>query len=62
MIWSGENTAFPLNSVYPQIRLYNLYSSADIIRMTKARRMKWVGHATCMWEMRNAYKILVGKP
>jgi len=27
-----------------------------------ARTMTWVGHVTCMGEMRNAYKILVRKP
>jgi len=24
--------------------------------------MRWEGHTACMGEMRNAYKILVGKP
>jgi hypothetical protein len=24
--------------------------------------MRWVGHAECIVEMKNAYKILVGKP
>jgi hypothetical protein len=24
--------------------------------------MRWVGHVTSMGEMKNAYKILVGKP
>jgi hypothetical protein len=28
----------------------------------KSRRMRWVGHVEHMEEMRNAYKILVGKP
>jgi hypothetical protein len=27
-----------------------------------SRRMRWVGHVATMGEMRNAYKILVGKP
>jgi len=27
----------------------------------KSRRMRWAGHAACMGEIRNAYKILVGK-
>jgi hypothetical protein len=41
--------------------LHNLYSSPDIIRVIKSRRMRWVGHVARM-EKRNAYKILVGKP
>jgi hypothetical protein len=41
--------------------LHNLYSSPSIIRMIKSRRMRWVGHVTCMEEKRNAYMILVGK-
>jgi hypothetical protein len=27
----------------------------------KSKRMRWVGHKPCIGEMRNAYKILVGK-
>jgi hypothetical protein len=42
--------------------LHNLYSSRSIIRMIKSRRMRWVGHVARMGEMRNAYRILVGKP
>jgi hypothetical protein len=30
--------------------------------MIKSRRIRWVQHVKCMGEMRNAYKILVGKP
>jgi hypothetical protein len=30
--------------------------------MIKSRRMIWVGHVARMGEMRNAYRILVGKP
>jgi hypothetical protein len=40
--------------------LLNLYSSPRIIIM-KSRRI-WAGHAARMWEKRNAYRILVGKP
>jgi hypothetical protein len=36
---------------------HNLYTSPNIIRVTKARRMRWAGHATCVGEMRNAYKF-----
>jgi hypothetical protein len=42
--------------------LHNLYSSPNIIRMIKSRRMRWAGHVARMGETRNAYKILVGKP
>jgi hypothetical protein len=40
---------------------YNFYSSTNIIRMIKSRKMKWVGHVPPMAEMRNAY-ISVTKP
>jgi hypothetical protein len=33
-----------------------------IIRIMKARRMRWAGHETRMREKRNAYRLLVGKP
>jgi len=42
--------------------LCNLYTSPNIIRVIKSRRMTWVGNVACMGEMRNAYKILVRKP
>jgi hypothetical protein len=42
--------------------LHNLYSSPNIIRMNKSRRMRWAGHVAQMGEMGNAYRILVGKP
>jgi hypothetical protein len=42
--------------------LHNLYSSPNIIRMIKSRRMRWAGHVTRTGEKRNAYSILVGKP
>jgi hypothetical protein len=42
--------------------LHNLYSSPDIIRQFKSRRMRWVGHVACMGKERKVYKVLVGKP
>jgi hypothetical protein len=39
-----------------------LYSSPNIIRIIKSRKMRWAGHVARMVETRNAYKILVGKP
>jgi hypothetical protein len=42
--------------------LYNLYSSPNIIRMMKSRRMGWTGHVARMGAKRKAYRILVEKP
>jgi hypothetical protein len=42
--------------------LHNLYSSPDIIRQIKSRRMRWAGHVARMGEGRNVYSVLVGKP
>jgi hypothetical protein len=42
--------------------LHNLYSSTDIIRQVKSRRMRWAGHLARMGEERKVYKVLVGKP
>jgi hypothetical protein len=42
--------------------LHNLYSSPDIIRQIKTRRMRWAGHVTRMGEGRNVCRVLVGKP
>jgi hypothetical protein len=39
----------------------NLYSSSDIIRQVKSRRMRWAGHVARMGEERKVYKVLVGK-
>jgi hypothetical protein len=41
---------------------HNLYSSPDIIRQVKSRRMRWAGHVARMGEDRKEYKVLVGKP
>jgi hypothetical protein len=42
--------------------LHNLYSSADIIRQIKSRRMMWSGHVVRTGEERQMYKVLVGSP
>jgi hypothetical protein len=41
---------------------HNLYSSPNVIRMIKSRRMRWTEHVAQMWETTNAYRILAGKP
>jgi len=41
--------------------LHNLYTSPNIIRVNKLRRMKWEGHVAGMGERRNAYNIFIAK-
>ena len=48
-------------------RLHNeqlnyLYSSPNIVRVIKSRRMRWAGHVARMGEEREVYRVLVGKP
>jgi hypothetical protein len=42
--------------------LHGLYSSPSIVRVIKARRMRWAANVTRMGEVRSAYNILVGRP
>jgi hypothetical protein len=42
--------------------LNDLYSSPNIIRVIRSRRMKWKEHVVCMGNRRGAYGVLVGKP
>jgi hypothetical protein len=43
-------------------QLHNLYSSPNIIRVIKSRRMRCAGHAAFMVEKTNVCKVFVGKP
>jgi hypothetical protein len=43
-------------------KLHNIYSSPDIIRQIKSKRMRWAGHVVRMGKERKLYKVLVGKP
>jgi hypothetical protein len=42
--------------------LHNLYTSPNIARVKSSRRMMWAENVACLGEIRNAYKILLGKP
>jgi hypothetical protein len=42
--------------------LNDLYSSRNIIRVIKSRRMRWAGHVACMGEKGSADRILLGRP
>jgi hypothetical protein len=43
-------------------KLHVLYSSLNIIRQIKLRRMKWAGLVARMEMERKVYRVLVGKP
>ena len=42
--------------------LNDLYSSPNIVRVIKSRRLRWAGHVARMEEGRGVLKVLVGKP
>ena len=42
--------------------LNSLYSSPNIVRVIKSRRMRWAGHVARMEEGRGVHKVLVAKP
>jgi hypothetical protein len=42
--------------------LHDLYSSPNIVRMIKSRRMRWAGHVAGMGEGRAVCRVLVGRP
>jgi len=42
--------------------LSDLYSSPNIVRVIKSRRMRWAGNVVHMGEEREAYRVLMGKP
>ena len=47
---------------FHKAELHALYSSPNIIRCHKSRRLRWAGHVERMEQSSNAYRVLVGKP
>ena len=43
-------------------KLNVLYSSLNIVRVVKSRRMRWAEHVARMGEGRGVYRVLVGRP
>jgi hypothetical protein len=41
---------------------HSLYSSPNIVRVIKSRRMRWAGHVARMGEGRGVYRVLAGRP
>jgi hypothetical protein len=44
------------------VKLNDLYSSPNIVRVIKSRIMRWAGYVARMGERRGVYRVLVGKP
>jgi hypothetical protein len=42
--------------------LHSLYSSLNIVRVIKSRRMRWAGHVERMGEGKVVYRVLIGRP
>jgi len=42
--------------------LNDLYSSRNIFRVIRKRRMRWTGHVACLGERRGVYRVLARKP
>jgi hypothetical protein len=42
--------------------LHSLYSSPNVVRVIKLRRMRGVGHVAHMGDGRGVYRVLVGRP
>jgi len=43
-------------------KLNDLYSSPNIVRVIKSRRMRWARYVARMGEERGVYRVLLGKP
>jgi hypothetical protein len=46
----------------PNEQLHDLYSSTNIVRVIKSRRIKWAGHVAGMEDGRGLHRVLVEKP
>ena len=42
--------------------IYDLYCSANIVRVIKSSRMRWARNVASMGERRGLYRVLVGTP
>jgi hypothetical protein len=56
--WEGDGSWRKLHNE----ELHDLYSSPNIVRVIKSRRMRWAGHVARMGVRRGVYRVLVGRP
>ncbi|KAJ4445068.1 hypothetical protein ANN_06867 [Periplaneta americana] len=60
-MWAHPKCAGEWRKLY-NAKLHALYSSPNVIRNIKSRRLRWTGHIARMGESRNANRVLVGRP
>ena len=48
--------------IFHNEEIHCLYSSLDIVRVTKSRSFRWAGHVARLEEGRGAFKILTRTP
>jgi hypothetical protein len=49
-------------NIWIKEELNDLYTSPNIVRVIKSRRMRWAGYVARMEEGRGVHKVLVRKP
>ena len=47
---------------FDEVFLVKLYSSPNIFRVIKLRRIRWAGHVARIGDGRGVYRVVVGKP
>jgi hypothetical protein len=50
-----------LKYLWTTLELHSQYSSSNIVRVIKTRRLRWAGHVALMGEWRGVCRVLVGK-
>ena len=60
-LYGMGNFSAIIRNVLHNEELNDLYSSPNIVRVIKSRRMRWAGHVARMGGG-GVYKVLVGKP
>jgi hypothetical protein len=58
-IFGSEREEYGL---WRKLHIDGLYSSPNIVRLIKSRRMRWAGHVARRGEGRGVYRVLVGRP
>jgi hypothetical protein len=61
ILTEGDEVTGGWNKLHKE-ELRGLYTSLDIIRIMKSRRMRWAGHVARMGKKRNMCTLLVGNP